>query len=224
MMAEIWFIRHGESMANAGGRTEGSDSILLTPKGHAQAKNVATIFDQAPDLIIMSPFIRTQLTAAPTIERFPGTPQEIWPIQEISYLDEEKYKNTTFEERRPATDAFWKRRDADYIDGVGAESINQFLKRIRDMVERLEKAPQERIVVFGHGLLFHALEIVMQNHQIPAVEVMDKLAVIRIHGHMPNCHIIRAHTANGKLTLGPMPPAANSNNKGAPKWQNPSPK
>lgn len=221
-MAEIWFIRHGESLSNAGERTAGSDSILLTPKGHEQAKNIAPLFERAPDLIVMSPFIRTQLTAAPTIAHFPGAAQEIWPIQEISYLDEEKYSNTTVEERRPAAEAFWKRRDADYIDGIGAESINQFLNRVHDMVARLEKAPQERIAVFGHGLFFHALEIVMQNPKMPPEEIMDKLAVIRIHGHMPNCHVIRAHTENGKLALGPRP--TDPSNKGAPKWRNPSPK
>jgi hypothetical protein len=35
---------------------------------------------------VTSPHLRTQQTTAPTIERFPDVPVEVWPIEEFTYL------------------------------------------------------------------------------------------------------------------------------------------
>ena len=47
---------------------------------------VATDWGETPSLIVTSLFLRTQQTAAPTIERFPDVPVEVWPIEEFTYL------------------------------------------------------------------------------------------------------------------------------------------
>jgi broad specificity phosphatase PhoE len=70
-MAEVWFIRHGQSIANAGQVTEGTASVPLTALGHQQALAVSTLITTAPDLIVVTPYLRTQQTAVPTLEKFP---------------------------------------------------------------------------------------------------------------------------------------------------------
>lgn len=200
-MAEIWFIRHGESVSNAGGVSEAIDSIPLTEAGHRQAAEVAARIAFTPDLIVTSPFIRTQQTAAPCIARFPGVAQETWLVHEFTFLESKKYKGTTRLDRTPHAKAYFDRNDPDYVDGAGAESFNHFLKRIRDMIEKLNKAPQARIIIYSHGYFLHTLEIMLKNPQLAPAELMQHLNHVRTVAHMPNGHILRARTANGALIL-----------------------
>ena len=221
-MTEVWFIRHGESLGNTGGRTASAQSIPLTPHGHTQAADVVAIFPDSPDLIVMSRYIRTQETAAPTAARYPKAAKEIWPIEEFTYLDADKYKNTTVEERRPAAEIYWKAGDLDSVDGEGAESFNNLLKRVDDTIRRIEECKHARVAVFSHGLFLHTLEFRLQHPGMPAEELFQRISEIRVKGHMPNAHIIRAHTDKGRLVLGekPQPKVIRE----VPKCQKPAPK
>lgn len=42
---------------------------------------VAESFSEAPDLIVTSPFERAKDRALPTIQKFPGWPVEVWPVE-----------------------------------------------------------------------------------------------------------------------------------------------
>lgn len=66
------FIRHGESTGNFGIPCDDLARITLTKKGLRQARKVAEAWTEPPSLIVTSPYLRTQQTAAPTIERFPS--------------------------------------------------------------------------------------------------------------------------------------------------------
>ena len=98
-MPTIQLIRHAESEGNAGLPTNDPASIPLTHHGYEQAAALAATFTTAPDLIIVSPFIRTQQTAAPLIARFPEVPVEKWAVQEFTYLNPNKYLGTTETQR-----------------------------------------------------------------------------------------------------------------------------
>lgn len=202
-MADIWFIRHGESLANSGAPTENPSNIPLTSKGHEQAADVAALFSKAPDLVVMSPYIRTQLTAAPTLDRFENAQTAIWPIEEFCYLSPDNHRNTTAEQRQPFSLAYWAKRDPDHIDGRGAESFADLVARIHDMRAMLAASPHSFIAVFGHGLFFHTMEVMLKEPQLSLPEVMDRINHIRQHAHMPNVHIIKAYTDNGQLFLSP---------------------
>ena len=73
------FIRHGQSTANTGAPSDDIALIALTETGHGQARQLADRWTETPDLIVTSPFLRTQQTAQPTRARFPETPVEVWP-------------------------------------------------------------------------------------------------------------------------------------------------
>ena len=57
-MKEILWIRHGQSIGNAGMPTENRSSFPLLPLGVEQAKTMAAKIPFTPDLIVSSPFRR----------------------------------------------------------------------------------------------------------------------------------------------------------------------
>lgn len=85
-MRTVWLIRHAQSESNFGLPSFIPAAPPLTPLGIEQARYVAGAFSERPNLIVTSPYVRTQQTAQPTLERFPDVPQEEWPVQEFTYL------------------------------------------------------------------------------------------------------------------------------------------
>lgn len=153
----VWLIRHGESIGNAGLVTTQPDTIPLTEKGAEQALRLADSFMEPPALIVTSPFTRTQQSAWPTIERFPTARQEQWQIQEFSYLSPGRYQDTTIADRKPFVEKYWSRCDPHYIDGEGAESFADFIQRVQQAIERLWSCQSDFVVVFGHGFFMRAM-------------------------------------------------------------------
>lgn len=150
-MKNIWFIRHGESMANAGFKTTNHATIPLTEKGKLQAISIAKEITQQPDLIVLTKFTRTHETAEPTIEKFPGIKSEILELHEYNYLAEERCIDFTPKERKPLVEDYFNRSDANFIDGDGAESFKQFHHRIIASLKELEQKNEQFIIVFTHG-------------------------------------------------------------------------
>jgi probable phosphoglycerate mutase len=136
-MTKVWFIRHGESKANAGFATATPSTVSLTDIGWNQAKKVSMAFEQKPTFIVTSNYLRAIQTAQPTIERFPDTPTKTWDIHEFTYLSPEKLGSTSRAERQPLVEIFWAKSDPDYIHGEGAESFSAFMERIKRMIEGL---------------------------------------------------------------------------------------
>lgn len=158
-MTEVWFVRHGQSSANAGLATASSAEVTLTPLGEQQARQVAEAFTQAPDLIVTSKYTRAIQTAQFTIERFPGVPVENWDMHEFSYLSPEIMGggHTTYEQRRPFAQDYWDRYDPTYIHGPGAESFAQMIGRIETMQAQIRDSRAKFIAIFGHGMFGKAI-------------------------------------------------------------------
>jgi len=154
--AVIWLIRHGESAANAGLPSAAYEEVPLTPLGHRQAREVAGRVERQPDLLIVSPFLRARETADPIRARWPASPCEVWPIQELTYLSPERCRGTTPETRKPWIEAYWRRGDPDYVDGPDAESFAGFMARLRDFHHRLSAVDGGFVVAVGHGQFFRA--------------------------------------------------------------------
>jgi len=153
----VVLVRHGESEANAGAATDDAVSCGLTARGQRQARAVAAWLEPAPDLIVVSSYLRARETAQETCQRFPGARVEEWPVHEFHYLGSDAYRGTSARQRRPARDDYWRALDPERVCEPGAESFAAFLSRVRAVRERLESAPEPRIVVFGHKKFIHAL-------------------------------------------------------------------
>jgi len=131
------FIRHGQSTGNAGAPCHDLASIELSDLGHEQARDIAGGWTEVPSLIVTSPYLRTRQTAAPTMERFPGVPVEVWPIEEFTYLQPSRWNGTLSAERMPYLERYWAVADPDYCDGEGAESFATLLRRAKAALARL---------------------------------------------------------------------------------------
>lgn len=155
-MATIWFVRHAESEANVGLATLDPETIALTERGHGQAALIAKAQSEAPRLIVTSPYLRTVQTALPTIQRFPDTPHEGWPVQEFTYLYFPPGESTTPAQRRPRVEDYWKRCDPTHVDGEGVESFAQLMGRVHETLNRLKQMESGLVLVFTHGQFIRA--------------------------------------------------------------------
>ncbi len=154
--ALTWLVRHGQSAANAGLPAVGHAETPLTALGRQQALELARRIDRPPDLLIVSPFLRAHETAAPIRERWPDTPCEVWPIQELTYLSPARCQGTTADTRRPWIEAYWQRSDPGHRDGPDAESFAAFVGRLADFHRRLSALEGAFVVAVGHGQFFRA--------------------------------------------------------------------
>ncbi|GLW65702.1 phosphoglycerate kinase [Actinomadura rubrobrunea] len=149
----MWLVRHGESESNAGLPTNGPAAAPLTALGRRQAERVAAQLPESPALIVSSPFVRARQTARATVERFPDVAYEEWPVQEFTYLGRLHAPQTTAEQRRPHSDAYWQRCDPAYVNGGNGESFKAVIARARAFLDRAAHHPVDGpIAVFSHGL------------------------------------------------------------------------
>ena len=156
-MLNVWFIRHAQSQANAGERTVDPALIELTALGREQAAHIPALFDRAPDLVVSSPYLRALQTANYLTRRFPDVPQETWPVQEFTYLDRGRCRDTTLAERIPMAREYWDRNDPHHVDGEGAESFAELMGRVDTMWKRLgEQHAGKWVVIFAHAQFVRA--------------------------------------------------------------------
>ena len=192
MAKDLWLIRHGESAANAGILSPYSSETSLTEKGHRQAQQVADDLTSTPDLIVQSPFLRAQQTANPTIERFPNVKCEEWPVQEFTYLSTKKRSGMTSLERNLRVYWYWKRPNANYVDGEGAESFVELFSRVKDMWSEWQRRDEERVVVFCHSMFIYAFDLSLRlNFSVPGPRTMGIFRGISSGIAVPNGGILK---------------------------------
>ncbi|RSU45585.1 histidine phosphatase family protein, partial [Sphingomonas sp. S-NIH.Pt15_0812] len=159
--------RHGQSTGNAGMPCDDLASIELTELGWSQARQVAESWQERPALIVTSPYLRTQQTAAPTIERFCDVPVEVWPIEEFTYLQPSRWNGTHSGERMPYLERYWSEADPAYCDGEGAESFGTLLRRAEAALSRLAALPLPgSIYVFSHGQFIQAVRATVTQPEL----------------------------------------------------------
>lgn len=159
----IYLVRHAESTGNIGEVTKNAKEIPLSEKGFAQAEEFAKKISQKPDLIVMSPFIRTHQTAKPLIKKF-NSPTEIWDVQEFTFLCNEDYNNTTEFERKEKSKIYYQKNNPDFIVGDGAESFNQMMVRVENMLNKLKKMNKDKfVIIFSHGRFMRAALMHLNN-------------------------------------------------------------
>ncbi len=156
-MRTVWLIRHAESHGNAGGVTQSTQTNPLSAAGREHARAIAGHFGRAPDLIVVSGYIRTRETAEPLMERFPKAPVAEWDIHEFTYLSAALYDGTTQAARGGPAREYWKRSMPDAVEGEGAESFNSFIRRVRGLLERLRTEAEPFTAVFSHGYVLKAV-------------------------------------------------------------------
>lgn len=153
----FWLIRHGESEGNVGLPTASAGEIPLTQRGKLQSERIAGYISQAPDLFVISSYIRTGQTAAPAQKKFPQVPLEIWDVHEYTYLSNRDHHNTTTAQRNQPALEYFRKSDATLVTGEGAESFNQFIDRVDSALKKIAESPHQEIYLFSHGWFIRAL-------------------------------------------------------------------
>ncbi|MBE2221329.1 MAG: histidine phosphatase family protein [Anaerolineae bacterium] len=202
-MPVVWFIRHGESESNANLKTTHPAESALTAQGYEEAIKVPPVITQQPDLIVVSPYLRARQTAVPTIEKFPNTAVETWPVEEFTYLHPGEYEDTTGAERWPAAKAYWEGNDPQLKHGGAGESFVELMVRVQALQTRLAQHPADFIVMFSHGLFLRAVlhSNIVGSYEATALQ-MERYRHFVWAVHMPNCAILKATiAANGRFTF-----------------------
>ncbi|MGH1350599.1 MAG: histidine phosphatase family protein [Methyloligellaceae bacterium] len=171
MTKDIWFVRHGESVTNAGGIWLDQTTVPLTPTGHKQAQLASAALTEKPSLIITSPFIRTKETAGPTLNKWPDVKHEEWQVQEFCSICSERRGLLTSEEKEEIFSM--ARADPDYRDGETAESFNGLIQRVDNAIEHLTNRPENKIIMFSHGYFLSALFYCLSNRDLTPVSHME---------------------------------------------------
>lgn len=199
-MSKVWLIRHGESVSNANLPTTHPAKSALTPKGVAEAQQIVRSFPEKPSLVIVSPYLRAQQTAEPTLQHFAPIDHEEWPVHEFTYLDPIRYKDTTGGERRPYALSYWHKNEPHYKENDVGESFAELLQRVQAIAARLQRHPAEFIVVFSHGLFLRALIWSMMTGINEATKsTMQQYSHFVRAVHMPNGAICKAQfSENGR--------------------------
>lgn len=188
MNKEIWLIRHGESIANVGAATQDHITIPLSPTGQEQANQISLLIPTPPDLIITSPFTRTEQTAGPTLKRFPGARREVWEVQEFTYLSPPSCVGTTAEERHGRVNEFWERSDPEYVDGPGAESFREFMTRAQAAIDHLSRLSKGFVLMFSHAQFIRAMRLLRDTDERDIQKLMNRFRELP---RVDNCEVTK---------------------------------
>jgi broad specificity phosphatase PhoE len=196
------FIRHGESMANIGQWDGGFAEIPLTNLGEEQAEVLAGKWDFTPDLIVVSPYLRTQQTAAPTISRFPSVPVETWPIHEFTFWDPAYWQSINSENFFRDIERFWRDADPDFRHAAGTESFRDLLGRAENALLRLEERTDvDRVLLFTHGHFMQALRHTLLWPEWTAAEKMANFRNFDDAHRVKNTETIRTELKDGEWRI-----------------------
>ena len=201
-ITRVLLVRHGQSLANAGGIPADHITNPLTELGHEQAKSFAESFPSEPTLFLVSPFVRARQTSVPLVRRFPAIPVEEWPIHEFHYLAPERHNGTSEEQQVPHMDTYWQRGDPTYFDGPGAESFTAFMGRTRDAMKRLARLNTGGcIVMFTHGFVMQAFRLLSLFPAATDHQLMSNFRRFHFVNFIDNIASIEFEVVNGRLRM-----------------------
>ena len=145
------FVRHGESIANAGGITMPHPDIPLTALGQSQAQAIADCIGFKAASVLASQFVRSQETAKPYCLSM-ALPLEVDArLNEFSSLSLASIVGMEGTQRRRLAAAYWQRADPWFRTGDGADTFVEFAQRVAEFREAIPQLPS-RVAIFGHGI------------------------------------------------------------------------
>ncbi len=173
----FYFVRHGESEANAARRFAGQSDSPLTERGRRQAEAVAEELATVRfDRIVSSDLSRTRETAEAIARRL-GLAVEVIP--ELREIDVGDRTGTPLDEAR----GFLNWSEDGFVAWPGGETLDRVLDRVLGVIGRLvRESPAKTILVVGHGginriLISHFLGILPRLDRTPATNTNISVVV-----------------------------------------------
>jgi len=185
-MTRFTFIRHAESVANAGGITQPHHAIPLSDRGRSQARELAETIDIEPRTVLVSGFIRTAQTAEPLCSRLGLLPNIEPLLNEFSVIDPALIDGMTGPQRKPFVKAYWDDPDPNRRLGEMADTFAEFEARVVSFLARMSDLP-DGTVIFGHGIWFGLLLWRLRGRTAGSVADMRAFRQFQLALPMPNC-------------------------------------
>ncbi|HUG07041.1 MAG TPA: histidine phosphatase family protein [Candidatus Limnocylindria bacterium] len=173
----FYFVRHGESEANAAHRFAGRTDSPLTQRGRQQAKAVAEALANVHfDRIVSSPLSRCRDTAL-VIARRHQLPLDLEP--DLVEIDVGEKTGVPFDEVRGLPE--WS--DDGFVAWPRGETLDQVLSRAHRVITRIAaESAGQRVLVVGHGgvtriLMSHFLGLLPRLDRSPATNTNVSVVV-----------------------------------------------
>ena len=187
-MARLTFVRHAQSVANAGGRTLPHATIPLSSTGQAQAAWIATQLPADAGAVHVSKFDRARETARPFCARIGVDAQVHRLMHEFSAIDPARIEGLTGEQRRPLTEAYWARGDRDARMGDAADTFGEFVACVDGFIDGMDTLA-DGSVLFGHGIWFGLLAWWLMGFEADTPDDMRAFRAFQVALPMPNCAV-----------------------------------
>jgi alpha-ribazole phosphatase len=187
-MKTLLFVRHAESVANAGGVTMPHSSIPLSNLGQIQARELAVLLDVEPSTVLVSDMTRTHQTAAPFCERFSILPQACSSLDEFSVIDPALIEGLNGQQRKPFVQDYWSDPDPRRRLGANADTFAEFVARVSTFNDQIDELP-DSTVIFGHGIWFGMLLWRLLGYSADSADNMKSFRRFQLALPMPNCAV-----------------------------------
>lgn len=195
----IDIMRHAETHANAEGRLQGKEDLLLSANGVIQAEHINStlIFDY--DLVFCSSLKRTQQTLSlimgKSIEESLGPVEifgQILVTDHLREIDLGILEGMIVKEMNEEHKSIWRllTTDQNYI-GHGGESPSQFFRRVNNFISELQELSTvpdfKKILLVTHNGVIQILFKYIMGIEPPLISNAD---MIRIEVKKRNLHFL----------------------------------
>lgn len=171
-MKTIYFVRHGESTANAGFPIYQGEASELTEKGQQQARFIAERCKRLPvEVLVASTAARAQQTAQ-FISEATGLKLEINGLFTERKIPKELLGKSTTDPEAVAMEDAWMRSffQEDVRAGTG-ENFADLKNRALQALEYLLQRPESHILIATHGFFLHmVIALVTLGESLTAAE------------------------------------------------------
>lgn len=158
---KLYFIRHGESVANVARYMSGNTDVPLTEKGLRQAKEVAEkLKDIKFSAVYSSELQRARHTAGAILE---GRDLELISLRDLGERDFGEWEGLTFDEIKVKFADDWNDFIKEGFNAVipGGERMESFFERVlkafQNVIARHDVHSDESICIVVHGCVLMAL-------------------------------------------------------------------
>ncbi len=152
---KVYLVRHGETDENATGIVQGWLDTSLNEKGLKQARFIADKFNEDIEAIYSSDLKRASRTAHEFVLKY----------RNIPYTEDSRLRERNFGEasgtHRDSHDweQFWSLNDSVSIEG--AETLDEFTKRVSNFLDELKQKPYDSVLVVAHGGVLNRMQAIL---------------------------------------------------------------
>lgn len=153
-MKSLYFIRHGQSLANTGAKSMPDADVPLTDLGRQQARDLLKywwILEIEPSHIYASPLLRAKQTADIFNQDFKQNIDILPQLKEFCCLSFANIENMCGSKRAVLAKHYWQTADIKFKDGDDADSFLEFQQRVSAFLS-VVKDFNHNSLFFGHGI------------------------------------------------------------------------